>query len=52
MVVGCDIEFDQNLSGTFYAGQIVSGRIILKCDKVKEVTGMSKIRHCHNPFWG
>ncbi|XP_075145130.1 arrestin domain-containing protein 17-like isoform X2 [Haematobia irritans] len=37
MVVNCDIEFEQNLTGTYYAGQVVSGTIVLKCDKPKEV---------------
>lgn len=39
MVVTCDIEFDQNPAGCYFAGQLVSGTIVLKCDKVKDVKG-------------
>ncbi|EDV93351.1 arrestin domain-containing protein 17 isoform X2 [Drosophila grimshawi] len=37
MVVTCEITFDNNRQGTFFAGQLVSGCIILKSDKIKEV---------------
>ncbi|KAH8311733.1 hypothetical protein KR044_007723 [Drosophila immigrans] len=37
MVVTCDISFDNNKYGTFYAGQLVSGCVTLKSDKIKEV---------------
>ncbi|ALC47979.1 CG18747 [Drosophila busckii] len=37
MVVTCEISFDNNKFGIFYAGQLVSGCVTLKSDKVKEV---------------
>ncbi|KAH8330227.1 hypothetical protein KR067_000286 [Drosophila pandora] len=37
MVVTCEISFDNNRHGTFYAGQLVSGCVTLKCDRPKEV---------------
>lgn len=40
MVVTCEISFDNNKHGTFYAGQLVSGCVTLKSDKIKEVQGI------------
>lgn len=40
MVVTCEISFDNNKHGTFYAGQLVSGCVSLKADKIKEVQGI------------
>lgn len=37
MVVTCEISFDNNKDATFYAGQLVSGCVTLKSDKIKEV---------------
>ncbi|XP_023175766.2 arrestin domain-containing protein 17 [Drosophila hydei] len=37
MVVTCEISYDNNKHGTFYAGQLVSGCVTLKSDKIKEV---------------
>ncbi|KAH8280913.1 hypothetical protein KR054_004490 [Drosophila jambulina] len=37
MVVTCEISFDNNRHGTFYAGQLVNGCVTLKCDRFKEV---------------
>ncbi|XP_002019548.2 arrestin domain-containing protein 17 [Drosophila persimilis] len=37
MVVTCEISFDNNRFGTFYAGQLVGGCATLKSDKPKEV---------------
>ncbi|XP_022219870.2 arrestin domain-containing protein 17 [Drosophila obscura] len=37
MVVTCEISFDNNRFGTFYAGQLVGGSVTLKSDKPKEV---------------
>ncbi|EDV48172.2 arrestin domain-containing protein 17 [Drosophila erecta] len=37
MVVTCEISFDNNRHGTFYAGQLVKGCATLKCDRSKEV---------------
>ncbi|XP_005176205.1 arrestin domain-containing protein 17 [Musca domestica] len=52
MVVHCDIEFDQNPTGTYYAGQLVSGKIVLKCDKVKEVKAiLLKISGSAEALW-
>jgi len=39
MVVTCEISFDNNKHGTFYAGQLVKGCATLKCDRSKEVQG-------------
>lgn len=39
MVVTCEISFDNNRHGTFYAGQLVSGCVTLKCDRPKEIQG-------------
>jgi len=39
MVVTCEISFDNNRHGTFYAGQLVNGCVTLKCDRSKEVQG-------------
>ena len=39
MVVTCTIEFDQNVTGCYFAGQMVSGTIALKCDKPTEANG-------------
>ncbi|XP_061393223.1 arrestin domain-containing protein 17-like [Musca vetustissima] len=52
MVVHCDIEFDQNPTGTYYAGQLVSGKIVLKCDKVKEAKAiLLKISGSAETLW-
>ena len=42
MVVTCEIDFDNNKNGTYFAGQMLTGTIILKSDKPKEVKGMIK----------
>jgi len=40
MVVSCEIEFDNNPQGTYFTGQVVSGSIIIKTDKPKDVKGL------------
>lgn len=39
MVICCDIEFDNNPDGIFLVGREISGRIILRVDKVMQVEG-------------
>ncbi|XP_067638757.1 arrestin domain-containing protein 17-like isoform X2 [Eurosta solidaginis] len=40
MVVACLIEFDNNPLCTYFAGQIVTGKITLQADKPKQVKGI------------
>ncbi|XP_067638591.1 arrestin domain-containing protein 17-like [Eurosta solidaginis] len=37
MVVSCDIQFDGNEFGVYFAGQQVNGSVVLKADKPKDV---------------
>lgn len=39
MAVTCIIEFDNNPYGTFLAGQVLTGKVTLKLDKLKLVKG-------------
>lgn len=39
MVVTCDIQFENNPEATFYAGQVIMGKITLTADKLKQVKG-------------
>lgn len=39
MVVTCVIEFDSNPFGTYFAGQIMTGKITLQADMPKQVKG-------------
>lgn len=39
MVVTCDIQFNQNVYGTYFAGQLVDGSVVLQADKPKNVKG-------------
>ncbi|XP_030374761.1 arrestin domain-containing protein 3-like [Scaptodrosophila lebanonensis] len=41
MTVTCEIEFDDNPRGTYFAGQTLSGRVILTTNKVKHVKAIS-----------
>ncbi|XP_055848587.1 arrestin domain-containing protein 17-like [Episyrphus balteatus] len=41
MVVNCEIVFDQNPHGTYFAGQTVSGRVVLSTDKTKIIKGLA-----------
>lgn len=40
MVVTCDIQFNQNECGTYFAGQLVDGSVVLEADKPKNVKGI------------
>ncbi|CAD6995998.1 arrestin domain-containing protein 17 [Ceratitis capitata] len=52
MVVTCEIEFDINPFGTFYAGQVLTGRVTLQADKPKQVKGIVlKITGCADTSW-
>uniref|UniRef100_A0A1I8P3Z9 Arrestin C-terminal-like domain-containing protein n=1 Tax=Stomoxys calcitrans TaxID=35570 RepID=A0A1I8P3Z9_STOCA len=52
MVVNCVIEFEQNLTGTYYAGQLVTGTVVLKSDKPKEVKAiLLKISGSAEAIW-
>lgn len=42
MVVNCVIEFDGNHCGTFFAGQVISGKVTLEADKPKQVKGTNR----------
>ncbi|XP_030374548.1 arrestin domain-containing protein 17 [Scaptodrosophila lebanonensis] len=41
MAVTCVIDFDNNPYGTYFAGQVLSGRVTLSLDKVKYVKAIS-----------
>lgn len=49
MVVTCEVQFENNPSGIFYAGQVINGKVTLTADKIKQVKGMLRLRemtHC------
>jgi len=39
MAVTCEIDFDNNPHGTYFGGQVLTGRVTLKLDKMKLVKG-------------
>lgn len=39
MGVKCDIKFEQNPHGVFYAGQVMSGAVQITVDKVRKFKG-------------
>ncbi|KAH8374749.1 arrestin domain-containing protein 3 [Drosophila serrata] len=41
MTVTCEIDFDNNPHGTYFGGQVVSGRVTLRLDKVKLVKAVT-----------
>ncbi|XP_017145460.1 arrestin domain-containing protein 2 [Drosophila miranda] len=41
MTVTCEIEFDNNPHGTYFGGQVLTGRVTLKLDKVKLVKAVT-----------
>ena len=38
-MVVCTIEFDNNPYGTYFAGQVVTGKVTIQSDKPKNVKG-------------
>ncbi|XP_036225693.2 arrestin domain-containing protein 17 [Bactrocera oleae] len=52
MVVTCEIEFDNNPFGIYFAGQIMTGKITLQADMPKQVKGIVlKITGDANTSW-
>jgi len=50
-MVICEIEFFNNPLGIFYAGQLISGQVVIKTDKRKPVKGKTLIHfHSLSPF--
>lgn len=47
MVVTCDIQFENNPEATFYAGQVIAGKVTLTADKVKQVKGKLQNKMTH-----
>ncbi|XP_068156824.1 arrestin domain-containing protein 3-like [Drosophila tropicalis] len=41
MGVNCEIQFDGNPYGTYFAGQVITGKVTLKVDKVKLVKAIT-----------
>ncbi|KAH8250411.1 arrestin domain-containing protein 3 [Drosophila bipectinata] len=41
MVVTCEIEFDNNPHGTYFGGQVMTGRVTIKSDKMKLVKAIT-----------
>lgn len=41
MVVTSDIQFENNPTAIFYAGQVINGKVTLTADKAKQVKGTS-----------
>lgn len=42
MVLNCEIHFDQNPNGVYFAGQLLSGSAIAIVDKPKKLKGIEK----------
>ncbi|XP_005176214.1 arrestin domain-containing protein 17 [Musca domestica] len=52
MVVNCDIQFENNPQGCFFAGQVLTGKIVLSADKVKQVKAVVlKINGYAHTYW-
>ncbi|XP_044312882.1 arrestin domain-containing protein 17 isoform X1 [Drosophila rhopaloa] len=41
MAVTCEIDFDNNPHGTYFGGQVLTGRVTLKLDKMKSVKAIT-----------
>ncbi|XP_018796257.1 PREDICTED: arrestin domain-containing protein 17-like isoform X2 [Bactrocera latifrons] len=52
MVVTCAIEFDNNSYGTYFAGQVMTGKVTLQADMPKQVKAIVlKISGCADTSW-
>uniref|UniRef100_A0A034WA43 Arrestin domain-containing protein 3 n=1 Tax=Bactrocera dorsalis TaxID=27457 RepID=A0A034WA43_BACDO len=52
MVVTCAIEFDNNPYGTYFAGQVMTGKVTLQADMPKQVKAIVlKISGCADTSW-
>ncbi|KAH8311729.1 hypothetical protein KR044_007714 [Drosophila immigrans] len=52
MVVSCEIEFRNNTLGTYYAGQVISGTVILNVEETMMVQAVIlKIRGYASTYW-
>ncbi|XP_075145128.1 arrestin domain-containing protein 17-like [Haematobia irritans] len=52
MVVNCEIQFENNPQGCYFGGQVMTGKIVLSADKVKQVKAVVlKIRGYANTYW-
>ncbi|XP_037954291.1 arrestin domain-containing protein 17-like [Teleopsis dalmanni] len=52
MVVTCEIEFDNSPYGTYFAGQMLTGKITLKSEKMKQVKAVAlKINGFAHTCW-
>ncbi|XP_013118304.1 arrestin domain-containing protein 17 [Stomoxys calcitrans] len=52
MVVTCEIQFENNPEGCYFGGQVMTGKIVLSADKVKQVKAVVlKIRGFAHTSW-
>ncbi|XP_017140076.1 arrestin domain-containing protein 3 [Drosophila miranda] len=51
-MVICEIQFNNNAQGIYYAGQVISGQVVIKTDKVKQVKAVVlKIKGYAETHW-
>lgn len=50
MVLKCDIHFDQNENGVYFAGQLLSGNVTVNLNKTKKLKGSLK-KHLRREFY-